>query len=678
MKITWYGWLAAVSFSVIAQTASADVILTDNFHVTSNNNNVNQNLAGRETGTLAPTRYTGWTGNYQVGNTTTGVGQPGGAANGDYLLLAFYAAVFSDMNICSASTGPLTIEYDLYNQDGTPAGDATDWSACGLRAPSDFFPVAGGGEFGFLVRRNGGIQAFQGGNQIAPGSWDTPGFASAAHFKLVFDNGSGGSAFNGTGSEVTFYNGGTLLGTIALAQLNSAGLRLGWQANNNVIVGVANLAISGTTGPLPGRNLSFEYDPAPLGAAAGIVPTSWIDFNEQGYNSISAQEGSSSQYSVNNPLGPPADGSQFCYINQSSGVGGIYQDMGPLQSNTIYTLTVAIGQRADAGPWAAGTISLISGTDNTGTVLAAGGGLPPANTWQDYSVTYTNISGVGDLTAELSVAGPGSLVQANFDNVRLTTAPFTGPPPPPAIHNPSFEAGTGVGAPIAWTAFNYDWMDVLDETGGNYPTFNPLAAPADGNNLLAINAGPGNTAGIYQVYGALQTNTVYTLTVAIGYSTGAFVAGQSTWSPGIISLIHGNDNNGAVLATGGGLPATQGIWQDYTASYTTGTSVSGNLAVELSVLGAPTYQAQFDNVRLTAVALVAPAFTAHASAGNLILTGAGGTPNGSYTVLTTTNLTAPIVWSTSSTGNLNANGAISNSIPINTTQPASFFKLIMP
>jgi hypothetical protein len=67
------------------------------------------------------------------------------------------------------------------------------------------------------------------------------------------------------------------------------------------------------------------------------------------------------------------------------------------------------------------------------------------------------------------------------------------------------------------------------------------------------------------------------------------------------------------------------------------------------------------------------------SGGNLILTGTGGTPNFSYTWLTTTNLKTPIAsWTTNFTGVLDGSGAFSNAIPINAVTPASFFRLRMP
>jgi hypothetical protein len=71
--------------------------------------------------------------------------------------------------------------------------------------------------------------------------------------------------------------------------------------------------------------------------------------------------------------------------------------------------------------------------------------------------------------------------------------------------------------------------------------------------------------------------------------------------------------------------------------------------------------------------------TPRVSGGNLILTGSGGTPAGySYTWLQTTNLKAPIIWTTNIQGVLNGAGAFSNAIPINASQKASFFRFRMP
>jgi alpha-L-rhamnosidase len=180
------------------------------------------------------------------------------------------------------------------------------------------------------------------------------------------------------------------------------------------------------------NNFSFEFDATTPGSDVTAVPTGWTAFNEGGATDIGSENSGGGQYTTNNPLAPPADGNQYCYVNMfnPAATGGIYQDIGALQPNTIYTLTVAIGSRNDRlnSP---GIISLINGTDNTGTILATGGGLPATqNTWQDYSATLTTGATVsGDLTIALSAQGNGTTIQADFDNVRLAITPVLPPEP---------------------------------------------------------------------------------------------------------------------------------------------------------------------------------------------------------------------------------------------------------
>jgi hypothetical protein len=76
---------------------------------------------------------------------------------------------------------------------------------------------------------------------------------------------------------------------------------------------------------------------------------------------------------------------------------------------------------------------------------------------------------------------------------------------------------------------------------------------------------------------------------------------------------------------------------------------------------------------------VAPPFSATTVSGSdLILTGTGGTPVASYTLLTTTSLEAPIVWTTVATGVLDGAGAFSNAVPVNIATPARFFRVQIP
>jgi hypothetical protein len=466
--------------------------------------------------------------------------------------------------------------------------------------------------------------------------------------------------------------------------------------NQNAILAYNSITLT-NSGFVVTTNFSFEQDATAPDNSFTEVPTGWTAFNEAASGDIGSQNAGGGDYTVFDPLASPAAGNQYCYVNifNSSVTGGIYTDVGPMKTNTVYKLTVAIGHRNDFlnSP---GIISLVQGNNFSGPVLASGGGLPATkNTWQDYSISFTNGSSTADLTIALSALGNGSTIQADFDNVILTSVPAILVPPPPALANPSFEQNvippdTTFGQiPTGWTPFNEAASgDIGSQNagGGDYSVNNPLAPPADGNNYCYINLyhSPYVLTGLYQDLGALQANTTYKLTVAIGSRI------DIQTLPGIISLLNGTDNTGMVLASTNGVPATQNTWQDYSVSVTTGASVSGDITVELWVdptltarvaNGVNNVQGDFDKVRLTATPIVfnAPILRPPRVSGrNLILIGIGGTPNAGYTWLTATNLSAPVNWSTNRTGMLDGTGAFSNTIPINTATPATFFWLRMP
>jgi alkaline phosphatase D len=67
------------------------------------------------------------------------------------------------------------------------------------------------------------------------------------------------------------------------------------------------------------------------------------------------------------------------------------------------------------------------------------------------------------------------------------------------------------------------------------------------------------------------------------------------------------------------------------------------------------------------------------SAGNLILTGAAGTAGGTYSVLTSTDLAAPLaLWTTNSAGTFDSNGLFTNSIPLGGADNQRFFLIKQP
>jgi hypothetical protein len=267
------------------------------------------------------------------------------------------------------------------------------------------------------------------------------------------------------------------------------------------------------------------------------------------------------------------------------------------------------------------------------------------------------------------------------NSTEVSTTPQAG-----IINNYSFElnvasiGGVVTTVPTGWMAFNEAGSsDIGSQNAGgtDYTVYDPLASPANGSQYCYINMFNSSvTGGIYQDVGALQPNTSYTLTVAIGSRH------DRINSPGIISLVNGTNNAGTMLVSGGGLPAAQNTWQNYSITFTNGASATGDLTIVLSVLGnSSTIQADFDNVRLISTSIVPklPILAApEVSGGNLILTGSDGTPNGAYTWLSTTNLLAPIYWMTNGTGNLDMNGDFSNEFSITTNPSGCFFRLRMP
>jgi hypothetical protein len=179
--------------------------------------------------------------------------------------------------------------------------------------------------------------------------------------------------------------------------------------------------------PVSVNNFSFEQDVT--ASATTTAPTGWTGFyNGEANNFIGSQLTTSAQYAGTPPFSAPANGNQFLYIN-NDGAGaatdGIYQDVGALLADTTYTLTVALGSRLDwhPAPNGQGTISLLNGTDQTGTVLASTTSSVGNDTgvFTDYSATFTTSGSVsGDLIIDLSVTGiPGTFSQGNFDNVQL-------------------------------------------------------------------------------------------------------------------------------------------------------------------------------------------------------------------------------------------------------------------
>lgn len=124
-----------------------------------------------------------------------------------------------------------------------------------------------------------------------------------------------------------------------------------------------------------------------------------------------------------------ADGINTVFLNQdNSGLfAGIFQNVGSLQANTQYTMTVAIGQRLDRtnGSVEFGLYGATTGATNiwtTGTALSTATQVSTTpGSFQDFSVTFTTGAIVSDnlYVAARYTETAADLIQASLDNFRL-------------------------------------------------------------------------------------------------------------------------------------------------------------------------------------------------------------------------------------------------------------------
>ncbi|MBN2056392.1 hypothetical protein JW905_15825, partial [bacterium] len=328
------------------------------------------------------------------------------------------------------------------------------------------------------------------------------------------------------------------------------------------------------------ENRSFE-----TGDFAG-----WVAHSSGGWNASMSVLSDASPWG-----GVLPDGTHYAKIvsggDQNNLLSYLYQDVGALEANTTYTLTIAFGSNNQFRPY--GSFALLNGTDQTGTVLESmsitSAFTDWVNAWHDLSITYTTGDTVsGDLVLYIGVTG--SYNRAVYvDNIRLAAAPVE----QPILQNLSFETGDFSG----WTTHSSGgWnasMSVLSDAspwGGVLPDgtrYAKIVSGGDTNGLLSY---------LYQSAGALLPNTTYTLTVAVG--------SNNQFRPdGSIALINGIDQTGTVLATTSvSTPFTDWVnaWYDITVTFTTADTVSGDLLIYIGCTGCYSHPMYIDNVRLTA------------------------------------------------------------------------------
>jgi len=226
-------------------------------------------------------------------------------------------------------------------------------------------------------------------------------------------------------------------------------------------------------------------------------------------------------------LPAPADGRQFAWI---SGSNSIYQQVGVIESNRFYTLTVALGRRTDhesgtaqlalcANAWNSNEVAMIQGTANAVT-----------GTFHDVSFgfdTFGPLAAYAGQALYVRLTHTSSGGQGVYDNVRLTESSV-----PAFISNADFEFGALNGGgysygPPCWSVYNTNnaagILAMADQFGG--VAGGSMPAPASGRQAAFINGG----GFLVQEVGVIASNKIYTLTFAIGTRNGYSPGTYTVW-----------------------------------------------------------------------------------------------------------------------------------------------------
>jgi hypothetical protein len=199
-----------------------------------------------------------------------------------------------------------------------------------------------------------------------------------------------------------------------------------------------------------------------------------------------------------------------------------------------------------------------------------------------------------------------------------------------------------------------------------------LTMPTSG---LGLFPGTNGVAGTLTLGGALTlsstTKSVFDLSGSTGSGNDQVVVGTTLAGNGATITI----NPLAPLATA-----------DYTL-FTTGSGVTSGFNSTPAWVGTPpANKASYSiltsngNVVLHYAFVAQPVFgTTTVSGGNLVLTGMGGSPTGTYKLITSTNVaTALTNWTVVASGSFSGTGSFSNSIPITPSIPKQFYSIKTP
>jgi hypothetical protein len=228
-----------------------------------------------------------------------------------------------------------------------------------------------------------------------------------------------------------------------------------------------------------------------------------------------------------------------------------------------------------------------------------------------------------------AAAGISAQAQSVIINNYSFETPTVGSDNTYVVASPDNGATSNSGTFNSWGFFNsYNGTKSFADFGienpgsGEYAGAAGAGTPSGGNgiNVCFLNQGTtGGVCNIFQDIGTLLPNETYTLTVAIGQRSDR-INGSATI--GLIDTTSGNANpwaTGTLESSTTGVSSVRGTFQDFTTTFTTGSSVSGDLYVGAQYIGDGTVQASVDNFRLVATSVPEPGTMALAALGGMSL-----------------------------------------------------------
>ena len=228
-------------------------------------------------------------------------------------------------------------------------------------------------------------------------------------------------------------------------------------------------------------------------------------------------------------------------------------------------------------------------------------------------------------------------------------------------------------------------------TDGDYGVFGALSDPA-----FATCGDPGTGAGQWVIYtlptsvnGYDLTNIIvgggwndggrYTQQYTLLYST---VANPTNFIP-LLSISNSPTGDAKTMTRATFNPASGVLARNVSAVYVDFTKPPGvpngwSGYTEIALFGSPSTSSYVPPTPPTVNGRVGAVGTGN-SPGSLLVTGSGGTAFYPYSLLSSTNLLAPLTnWTVIATDALDGSGSFSNAIPINVTNPPTFFWLRLP